>query len=160
MGHILSYWHFARHTPRSVKNSKGPKMVRAGGSKGGGPGGEAQGQANRAHTSSFRPLHTLTDPYRPLQTLTYPCIPLHTLIDPYRSLQILTDLAYPCIPLHNLTDFGVGAWARAMGGWPGGGGRAPFWGLSNILGGCGEQSANMIRYGPWATVVHLQAQLC
>ena len=92
-------------------------------------------------------IHPSSNPCISLQSLTYPCISLHILTDTYRPLQILTD-------------FGVGAWARAIGGVARGGGRAPFWGLSNHLGGCGEQSANMISYGPWATVLHLQAQLC
>ena len=140
MGHSLSYWHFARHTPRSVKNSKGPNMVRAGGPRGGGQWG-GQGQANRALTSSFRSLHIpayLTDPYRPLRIIAYPCILLHTLTDPYRQCISLHTLTYP----YRLRGWGQG---QGQGGGQGGGARAPFWALTNILGGCVEQSANMIR---------------
>ena len=102
---------------------------------GGGGGQGAQGQANRALTSSFRSLHIpayLTDPYRPLRIIAYPCILLHTLTDPYKQCISLHILAYPYIPLQ---ASGLGPWPGPGRGWPGGGGARTILGTNEYIRG-------------------------
>ena len=131
---MLSYWHSSRYPPRSVKNSKGPKMDAPPGGGGVGWLGKGQGHGWARGRAMGQGMDLLVH--------IWVCMGMHGYACAQASSSILKHpRANPRKPMHTHMCTGVGPWPGANGGgpWPGAMGGGPGPGAMGV--GLGQ--------GPW-----------